>query len=628
MSLRKEVAGKLGQWYDEAKYIEIVARRAADALLPGQYRALAKGRGIAFESTRQYQDGDDPRRIDWRVTARKGVLSQGDVYAAPYIKEFEEEHELTVLLLVDCSASLLYGSGTLTKLDVAIELAALLAISGIRNNDKVGLFVLSGTEPDLVVPPRKGRNQVVEIIASLLRFREKRVQTDLASVLESFARLRMKRCLVFLISDFMNDEFQEPLAIANRKHDIVALTILDPLEEVLPDIGLVNLTDAESGRNLLLDSSSKQIRKVYSEAARQRTRMRREALQMANVPEIVVYTHQSPLEALVKYFRKMSSHLIFWVVAAFWLLAGFESQQALAFETYAYAEIPEVRAGKAAKIILVAELPEDYVLDYPEFTPGTVIGGMLVGSSAEFDIKESTVQGKRKIEMSLILRSFERGVFRFPAQVLSANLAGGRVSSETNPVYLAFQGEDGQPKLPELVLDESLPTLRSNPPRYALLLFALVGMLGSAVMFLAARRPPSPALQVYTRCHATETLARIRDEILLDTATDTRAKAYLLSEILRRYLALEFKALVLAHSTTEIQKHIDHLTVLKTQSLLAVLERLDVLKFAEVRAADSEVMEMISECVEWFQDQYAGSATVARTIREIRAASELSEYAP
>jgi uncharacterized protein (DUF58 family) len=628
MNLKKEVAGKLGQWYDEAQYIEIVARRAAEALLPGQYRALAKGRGIAFESTRQYQDGDDPRRIDWRVTARKGVLSQGGIYAAPYIKEFEEEHELTVLLLVDCSASLLYGSGVLTKLDVAIELAALLAISGIRNNDKVGLFVLSGTAPDLVVPPRKGRNQVVEIIASLLRFREKRVQTDLASVLESFVRLRMKRCLVFLISDFMNEEFQEPLAIANRKHDIVALTILDPLEEVLPDLGLVNLTDAESGRNLLLDSSSKQMRKVYSEAARQRTRMRREALQMANVPEIVVYTHQSPLEALVKYFRKMSSHLMFLVVAAFWLLAGFESQQALAFDTYAYAEIPEIRAGKAAKIILVAELPEDYVLDYPEFTPGSVMGGMLVGSSAEFDIKESTVRGKRKIEMSLILRSFERGVFRFPAQVLSANLAGDRVSSETNPVYLAFQGEDGLPKLPELVLDESLPTLRSNPPRYALLLFALVGMLGSAVMFLAARRQPSPALPVYTRCYATETLARIRDEILLDTAADTRAKAYLLSEILRRYLALEFNALVLAHSTTEIQKHIDHLTVLKTQSLLAVLERLDVLKFAEVRAADSEVMKMISECVEWFQDQYAGSATVARTIREIRATSELPESAP
>ncbi|MFW6181383.1 MAG: DUF58 domain-containing protein [Spirochaetota bacterium] len=237
------------------RYIEITTRKAVTATFAGEYRSAFKGQGMDFDEVREYIMGDDIRAIDWNVTARTGV---------PHTKRFREERELTVMLLVDLSASGSFGSSRSKNLTAA-EVCALLAFSAIKNNDRVGLLIFTD-RLELYIPPRKGSTHVLRLIRELLAFRPEGAGTDIRSALETFARMFKRRAVVFLVSDFLDTGYESALQVAGRRHDLIALWLTDPLERELPPVGLVELEDAETGGRLLVDTSSPRSREAVEQA--------------------------------------------------------------------------------------------------------------------------------------------------------------------------------------------------------------------------------------------------------------------------------------------------------------------------------------------------------------------------
>src|SRR5438128_2302092 len=227
----------------QIRRLHVKARRAVEDLLGGEYHSVFKGRGIAFEEVREYQPGDDVRAIDWNVTARMGH---------PFIKRFIEERELTVMLLVDCSASHHFGTGRYEKREVAAELAAILAFSAISNNDKVGLIAFTDAI-ERFVPPRKGTRHVLRLIRDVLYFQPQRRATSLHEGLDYLNRVLRRRSIVFLLSDFIDRGFERVLKRTGRRHDLIAIRIADPREDELPPVGLLELEDAETGRHVVVD---------------------------------------------------------------------------------------------------------------------------------------------------------------------------------------------------------------------------------------------------------------------------------------------------------------------------------------------------------------------------------------
>ncbi|MFQ5628135.1 MAG: DUF58 domain-containing protein, partial [bacterium] len=227
----------------KVKSIEIQTRGMVNDVFSGEYHSVFKGRGMEFAEVREYQFGDDIRTIDWNVSARMGC---------PYIKVFDEERELTVMLLVDASRSADFGTQKQMKGEIAAEICALLAFSAIKNNDKVGLIIFTD-KIEIFVPPRKGKKHVLRVIRELLYHKPVGAQTDLSLALEYLSRLITRRAVVFLISDFQDENYEQSLRIASRKHDLIAITITDPREVVLPDVGFIELEDAETGETILID---------------------------------------------------------------------------------------------------------------------------------------------------------------------------------------------------------------------------------------------------------------------------------------------------------------------------------------------------------------------------------------
>src|SRR5437660_9009596 len=244
----------------QIRRLQLKARRAVEDLLGGEYHSVFKGTGISFEEVREYQPGDDVRAIDWNVTARMGH---------PFIKRFVEERELTVVLAVDCSGSNQFGTRYQQKREVAAELAAVLAFSAISNNDRVGLVQFTD-RVEHFVPPRKGTRHVLRLIRDVLFFQPERRGTSLCEGLDFLNRVMRRRVIVFLMSDFLDEGFERVYKRAGRRHDLVAVRITDPREEVLPSVGLVQLEDAETGQHLLLDTRSRAVRERYAAMARQR----------------------------------------------------------------------------------------------------------------------------------------------------------------------------------------------------------------------------------------------------------------------------------------------------------------------------------------------------------------------
>jgi uncharacterized protein (DUF58 family) len=278
----------------EVRRIEISTRGLVNEVFSGEYHSVFKGRGMSFAEVREYQYGDDIRSIDWNVTARTG---------APFVKIFEEERELTVMLLVDVSASGDFGTNQKLKSQVAVEICALLAFSAIKNNDKVGLVVFSD-HVEKFVPPRKGRRHVLRVLRELLYHRPEGRGTDIGAALEYLAHVQRKRAVTFLVSDFRDEGFDRALAVAGRRHDLVAVRISDAREHELPPLGLVELEDPETGQRVVVNTSSR----VFGAAFRAVEGSRKEALDRAlrrSQVDVIDITSGEPWEKpLMRFFQR------------------------------------------------------------------------------------------------------------------------------------------------------------------------------------------------------------------------------------------------------------------------------------------------------------------------------------
>jgi uncharacterized protein (DUF58 family) len=278
----------------QIRRLQLRARRAVQTLLGGEYHSVFKGSGLSFEEVREYQPGDEVRTIDWNVTARMG---------APFIKRFVEERELTVLLLVDLSGSNDFGSQRPFKREVIAELASLIAFSASANRDRVGLLGFTD-RIETFVPPGKGNRHILRLLRDILQFRPEGTRTSLQRALTELVSLQRKRAVVFLFSDFLDEGYEKVLGIASRKHDLIAVRIRDPLEVQFPDSGMIDLEDAETGEQMLVDSRNRDFREQYRERqATAHDRIRR-LLRSHEIDSIEVGTDGTHLDALMRFFEQ------------------------------------------------------------------------------------------------------------------------------------------------------------------------------------------------------------------------------------------------------------------------------------------------------------------------------------
>lgn len=278
---------------NKIRRIDIHTRHMVNDVLGGQYESVFKGQGMEFEEVREYHPGDEVRSIDWNVTARMG---------RPFLKKYVEERELTVMLLLDVSASSTFGSVKQRKGELSAELCAVLAFSAIKNNDKVGLIVFTD-RIEKYVPPQKGRRHVLRVISEALSFEPEGRGTDIAVALEYLNRVTFRRTVTFLISDFMAADYAKSLRIANRRHDIIALTITDPRELEMPNVGILELEDSETGKRILVDTKVRRVREAYQRLAADKAQQKSRILRSANVDTIDVFTDKPYIEPLLKFFR-------------------------------------------------------------------------------------------------------------------------------------------------------------------------------------------------------------------------------------------------------------------------------------------------------------------------------------
>lgn len=279
--------------------IQIRTNRMVNDILAGQYESVFKGQGMEFKEVREYVPGDDIRSIDWNVTARTGH---------PYVKIMVEERELTVMLMVDASGSGRFGSVSRFKNELAAELCAVIAFSAIKNGDKVGLMIFTD-EVELFVPPNKARKHVLRVIREVLYFKPRRRGTNIPGALHYLNNVVKRRAVVFMVSDFMAEDYEMALRIANKRHDVIAISVTDPREEQLPDVGFAAVRDAESGRETVINTSDPEVRDAYAKAAAERARVREEILRRTKVDAIQVRTDRSYMDALYRFFRMRERRL-------------------------------------------------------------------------------------------------------------------------------------------------------------------------------------------------------------------------------------------------------------------------------------------------------------------------------
>lgn len=273
--------------------IEIRTKRLVNDVFSGEYQSVFRGRGMEFAEVREYLPGDDVRTIDWNVTARMGH---------PYVKKFEEERELTVMFLVDASASGGFGTVSRIKSELAAELCALLAFSATRNNDRVGLVIFSD-RIEKVVPPDKGRRHVLRVVRELLYFTPEGSGTDIGCAIEYLSSIVRRHAVIFLVSDFLTSGYESALAVANRRHDVIAVEISDPRERELPRVGLLELEDAETGERFVVDASSRRFVDEYTLEVARRIEGRRQMFRRLGIDSIDVSTDKPYVEPLEKFFR-------------------------------------------------------------------------------------------------------------------------------------------------------------------------------------------------------------------------------------------------------------------------------------------------------------------------------------
>ena len=281
--------------FKKVRQIEIRTNREVTDVLGGQYHSVFKGRGMEFEEVREYLPGDEVRSIDWNVTARFGH---------PFIKKFREERELTVMLVVDVSASGQFGSVRQTKNELAAELAAVLAFSAIRNNDKVGLIMFTD-QIEKFVPPKKGRRHVLRVVREILAFQPQGRGTDLQLALDYLNRVQSRRAVTFVVSDFQvtdEESVRKKLRVASKRHDVIALSLRDPREEELPAVGLLELRDAETGERALVDTFDRKVREEFAAKAQLRLEALRRLLRSASVDQVEIRSDADYVLPLIQFF--------------------------------------------------------------------------------------------------------------------------------------------------------------------------------------------------------------------------------------------------------------------------------------------------------------------------------------
>jgi uncharacterized protein (DUF58 family) len=275
------------------RYIQILTKRAVDASFAGQYESVFKGRGMQFDEVREYTPGDDIRDIDWNVTARTGKA---------HIKRFVEEREMTLVFAVDLSASGQFGTVNKMKNELAAEFCAVLAFAAAKNNDKVGLLIFTD-QIELYIPPKKGSRHVLRLIRELLAFKMVQRQTNIPLGLDYIAKVIRKRATVFVVSDFIETGFKKPLSLLNKRHDVIAVPVRDRVEMAMPNVGLIELQDAESGETILVDTSSRHFRSQYGQNSQEGFDQLKGLLRSIDVDCIPICTDQPYVQDLVQFFH-------------------------------------------------------------------------------------------------------------------------------------------------------------------------------------------------------------------------------------------------------------------------------------------------------------------------------------
>lgn len=278
----------------KVRKIEIKTRRLSDHIFGGEYHSTFKGRGMTFSEVRQYQFGDDVRSIDWNVTAR---------YNEPFVKVFEEERELTMMLMVDVSGSEFFGTKNQFKNEIVTEISATLAFSALQNNDKVGVLLFSD-QVELFIPPKKGKTHVLRIIRELLEFTPKSNRTDIGEALKYLTNVMKKKAIVFVLSDFIADDYEKTLKITGNKHDVTGIRVYDEREEEIPNLGLVQMMDAETGALQLINTQSKKVRNSYSEYYRDRVTYFKETFTKSGCGVLDCRVDESYVKKLLGYFKR------------------------------------------------------------------------------------------------------------------------------------------------------------------------------------------------------------------------------------------------------------------------------------------------------------------------------------
>ncbi|MBN2442477.1 MAG: DUF58 domain-containing protein [Spirochaetales bacterium] len=288
----KELAKKI-------RYIQIFTTKTVNNVFAGEYESAFKGHGMEFEDVREYQPGDEVRSIDWNVTARTGK---------PYIKRFIEERELTIMFLVDLSASGTFGSIEKTKNEIAAEICALIAFSAIKNNDKVGLIVFTDVV-EMFISPKKGMTHVLRLIRELLYFKPRKAQTNIQEGLAYLGRVMRKKAVVFLVSDFLESDYEKQMRIMGKRHDLIAVSITDPREMTLPPVGLLELEDAETGELIVIDTSDPGIRKQYEKQGKERASGLNKLFRSMGVDQIDIRTDKDYVSTLMRFFLEREKRL-------------------------------------------------------------------------------------------------------------------------------------------------------------------------------------------------------------------------------------------------------------------------------------------------------------------------------
>lgn len=278
----------------KVRKIEIKTRRLSNHIFGGEYHSTFKGKGMTFSEVRQYQFGDDVRNIDWNVTAR---------YSEPYVKVFEEERELTMMLMVDVSGSEMFGTVEQFKNEIVTEIAATLAFSATQNNDKIGLILFSD-KVELYIPPKKGRSHVLRIIRELIEFKPQSKRTNLAQALKFLSNVMKKKAIVFVLSDFIADDYQQTMKIVSGKHDVTGIRVYDKREEEIPNLGMVQMEDEETGELMLVNTASKRVRLDYGKYYQEKVNYYKDSFTKSGAGTIDCRVDESYVKKMLGYFKR------------------------------------------------------------------------------------------------------------------------------------------------------------------------------------------------------------------------------------------------------------------------------------------------------------------------------------